>query len=84
MSLVYEALTILFLSHTIQREGGSLLKVSCPNLSFPQCGLLSLFSPFDPFTSLKGQILKALHFYRNVKSHQAGQVKQRECTALEI
>ena len=29
--IICEALTILFLSHTFQREGGSLLKVSCPN-----------------------------------------------------
>lgn len=28
----YEALTILFLSHTFQREGGSLLKVSLSKL----------------------------------------------------
>lgn len=29
--IIHRALTLLFLSHTFQREGGSLLKVSCPN-----------------------------------------------------
>lgn len=41
--IIYGLLPILFLSHTFQREGESLLKVSCPNLRSLQFGLLSLF-----------------------------------------
>ena len=89
----YEALTILFLSHTFQREGGSLLKVSYPNSWFLQFGLLSPRLFFASSTSLKGQIFKSSALFllskkkkkrkekKSVIPPSAGQVRLRNLQA---
>ena len=77
----YEALTILFLSHTFQREGGSLLKVSYPNSWFLQFGLLSPRLFFASSTSLKGQIFKSSAlFLLSKKKKKKKKKKKRDPT----
>lgn len=81
--IIYEAFIILFL-HTFQREGESLLKVSCPKLWFLQFDRLS-FLLLPPSHFWQARFWKLCTIW-DVSSHLVCQTKLKrlQCKAFEI